>query len=124
MLLRAFGDPYPLPSTVSLLDEIITDFIIETCHNAALSASYSRRQKIKVDDFKWVLRRDAKKLGRVVETAFLDKQIKIDRKVFNNDEIIGEAAAKKGKAALEAFGVAGEEAEGPKRKKRKVKEED
>ncbi|KAH0288958.1 hypothetical protein KCU71_g15608, partial [Aureobasidium melanogenum] len=64
-LLEAFGDTQPLPATLTTLDEIITDFIIETCHSAAICASYSRRQKIKVDDFKWVLRRDAKKLGRV-----------------------------------------------------------
>jgi transcription initiation factor TFIID subunit 13 len=57
----------PLSSTIAVLDEILTDFIIETCHAAALSASYSRRQKIKVDDFKFVLRKDPALLGRVQE---------------------------------------------------------
>lgn len=105
------------------LDEIITDFIIETCHAAALSASYSRRQKIKVDDFKWVLRHDAKKLGRVTEIFFAEKIIRENRKVFALD---GDPAAmaKKGKGgagALAEIGVDEEgEGGGPKKKRRKV----
>jgi len=87
------------------MDEIITDFIIETCHAAALSASYSRRQKIKVDDFKWVLRRDGKKLGRVAETFLREKALKESRKAFqfDNPEAL---AGKRGKGAG-AGGVAG-----------------
>ena len=61
-------------------------FIIETCHEAALSASYSRRTKIKVDDFKFILRRDGQKLGRVTELLNLDKDIKSKRKAFVVDE--------------------------------------
>lgn len=106
---------------MTVLDEVITDFIIETCHAAALSASYSRRQKIKVDDFKWVLRRDAKKLGRVTEIFFAEKIIRENRKAFQLD---GDPAAmaKKGKgAALAEMGVEEDgDAEGPKKKRRKV----
>lgn len=61
-------------------------FIIETCHEAALSASYSRRTKIKVDDYKFILRRDGQKLGRVTELLTLDKDIKSKRKAFVVDE--------------------------------------
>ncbi|KAK5163734.1 uncharacterized protein LTR77_010407 [Saxophila tyrrhenica] len=89
-LLYAFGDthrtqttPQPLTTTVNVLDEILTDFIIETCHYAALSASYSRRQKIKVDDFKFVLRRDERLLGRVLEQLWREKKMKEDRKVLD-----------------------------------------
>ena len=88
--LYAFGDhtrtpasPSSLPSTITCLDEILTDFIIETCHAAALSASYSRRQKIKVDDFKFALRRDPKKLGRVEELLAMTKVIQDARKQFD-----------------------------------------
>ncbi|KAI9754729.1 MAG: hypothetical protein M4579_004576 [Chaenotheca gracillima] len=88
MLMFAFGDDRePLDESVKVLDEIVTDFIIETCHEAALSASYSRRQKIKVDDFRFVLRKDPRKLGRVQELLAMDKQLKKDRKLFDeNDE--------------------------------------
>lgn len=55
---------------------MINSFIIETCHAAALHASYSRRAKIKVDDFKFVLRKDPKKLGRVVELLQKEKEFR------------------------------------------------
>lgn len=93
-LLVAFGDhPPPLPSTISALDEILTDFIIETCHYAALSASYSRRQKIKADDFKFALRRDEVLLGRVQEQLWREKKLKEDRKMVSTDDDVKAMAA-------------------------------
>lgn len=62
-------------------------YIIETCHEAAQIASYSRRQKIKVDDFKIVLRKDPPKLGRVIEYLNLDKKIKDQKRGFDADEL-------------------------------------
>ncbi|KAF2100790.1 TFIID-18kDa-domain-containing protein [Rhizodiscina lignyota] len=87
-LLMGFGDSPqpPLKETIRTLDEIITDFIIETSHAAALCASYSRRAKIKVDDFKFMLRRDPKKLGRVLEMLSMDKRLKAERKAFSMEE--------------------------------------
>ncbi|KAI9840951.1 MAG: Transcription initiation factor TFIID subunit 13 [Thelocarpon superellum] len=83
----AFGDVRePLDETVKVLDEIVTDFIIETCHEAAAHASYSRRQKMKVDDFTFALRKDAIKLGRVQELVQMDKHLKTLRKVFNEND--------------------------------------
>lgn len=88
--LYAFGSDNPqLPSTISVLDEIIVDFIIETCHEAAQAASYSRRAKIKVEDFKFLLRRDPKKLGRVIELFEMEKHLKEQRKMI--DDIDGAA---------------------------------
>lgn len=115
-LLFAFGDNTPaLPETVRVLDEILTDFIIEACHAAALSASYSRRQKIKVDDFKWVLRKDPELLGRVLEQLWMDKHIKDQRKI---DNVTGEGGA----AELEKLVELGEEEGGKKRKRVKKTE--
>ncbi|XP_014558644.1 hypothetical protein COCVIDRAFT_24865 [Bipolaris victoriae FI3] len=85
--LLAFGDnDYPLPETVRVLDEIITDYIIETCHEAASVAHHARRAKIKLDDFKFMLRRDTGKLGRVSEMLETDKELKRKRKAFDTDE--------------------------------------
>lgn len=85
--LSAFGDDFnPLPDTVKTLDEVITDYIIETCHAAAQCAAYSHRQKIKVDDFKFALRKDQKKLGRVTELLQMDKDIRRARKIAEVDE--------------------------------------
>lgn len=87
-LLYAFGsNPPQLPLTIAILDEILTDFIIETCHAAALCASYSRRQKIKVDDFKWVLRKDEALLGRVLEQLWKEKAIKVERRVVDFESV-------------------------------------
>ncbi|KAI9822773.1 MAG: Transcription initiation factor TFIID subunit 13 [Thelocarpon impressellum] len=97
ILMYAFGDvPQPLDETVKVLDEIVTDFIIETCHEAASHASYSRRQKIKVDDFTFALRKDPAKLGRVQELVQMDKHLKKLRKVFNeNDDKLDKAEVEK-----------------------------
>ncbi|MCJ1361646.1 Transcription initiation factor TFIID subunit 13 [Acarospora aff. strigata] len=86
-LLHAFGDvPNPLPETIKTLDEIVTDFIIETCHSAALHASYARRQKIKVDDFKFAIRRDERMLGRVLELLALDRELREARRQFDEKD--------------------------------------
>ena len=121
--LTAFSHPGPHPqNTITALDEILTDFIIETCHYAALSASYSRRQKIKADDFKFALRRDDRLLGRVQEQQWREKKLKDDRKNVVMDEFSGEGAG--GLKGLE--GIAGEEGGKSKRgrKKRKAEGED
>lgn len=112
-----------LRTTASVLDEILTDFIIETCHAAALSASYSRRQKIKVDDFKWVLRRDKRKLGRVAEVFAKEHELKNARRAFAFDDLGGGAGQVGGKRGLEELGGVGEEGgEGmPKKRGRKKK---
>ncbi|KAK4994558.1 hypothetical protein LTR28_000831 [Elasticomyces elasticus] len=127
-LLFAFGDTSslsdnasgaPLQSTIQILDSILTDFIIETCHGAALSASYSRRQKIKVEadrwgdvyqDFKWVLRNDKRKLGRVLSMIQKEKELKKDRKLVDADNMAEEEAKR----------LADEGVESGRRKRRRV----
>ncbi|KAF1960327.1 transcription initiation factor IID, 18 kDa subunit, partial [Byssothecium circinans] len=85
--LIAYGDSdAPLPTTIRVLDEIVTDYIIETCHEAAAVAHHARRQKIKLDDFKFMLRRDTAKLGRVSEMLEMEKDLKKKRKAFDTDE--------------------------------------
>lgn len=86
----------PLSETVRVLDEVVTDFIIETCHTAAQCATYARRQKIKVDDFRFALRRDPVKLGRVHELLRVERELKEARRAFDqNDDRLGAAAAGK-----------------------------
>ena len=85
--LYAFGDDTPpLPETVRVLDEIVTDFIIESCHNAARSAQISKRQKIKLEDFNFAVRGSEVMLGRVREMLATDKTMKEMRRQFNTDE--------------------------------------
>ena len=49
-------------------------------------AHHARRAKIKLDDFKFMLRRDTGKLGRVSEMLETDKELKRKRKAFDTDE--------------------------------------
>lgn len=85
--LYAYGDDKePLPETVRVLDEIATDFIIETCFGAVRSAECSGRSKLKVDDFKFAIRGDPVLLGRVNELLAMDKHISTARKAFKTDE--------------------------------------
>ncbi|KAJ5901308.1 Transcription initiation factor TFIID subunit 13 [Penicillium tannophilum] len=87
----------PLPETVRVLDEIVTDFILELCHGAAQVAHHARRQKIKVDDFRFALRRDPNKLGRVQELLRMERELKEARKAFDqNDDQVAKDAGKKG----------------------------
>lgn len=121
--LKAFGDDLnPLPSTIQCLDSIITDYIIETCHEASLHATYSGRAKVKQDDFQWALRKDARKLGRVQELLLMEKELKDKRRTFDVEE----------RDAAGALVVDPEDQEGPRkgvgrgrgrRKKRKVEDE-
>lgn len=119
--LLAFGDnDYPLPETTRILDEIITDYIIETCHEAASVAHHARRAKIKLDDFKFMLRRDTGKLGRVSDMLETDKELKNKRKAFNTDEGQVQAEAVGGLAEERTEGAEGE---GGKKKRKKKNEE-
>lgn len=86
-MLFAFGDDkYPLDETVRILDEITTDFVIETSHIASKAAEYSGRTKLKIDDFKFAIRGDEILTGRVRELLAIDKELKESRKQFDTGE--------------------------------------
>ena len=112
--LYAFGDDHePLPETVRILDELVTDFVIETCHGAAQSAQYSNRQKIKVDDFKHAIRGGELMLGRVQELAAIEKKLKEARRPVDLGDDL--------KAAQETLGADGEDGAKKGRRGRKPK---
>ncbi|KAG5358139.1 Transcription initiation factor TFIID subunit 13 [Yarrowia sp. B02] len=120
-LLYAFGDvSEPYPETVAALEDILTDYIVDTCHEAAKMAEIAGRQKIKVDDFKFLLRNDPRKLGRAEELLVLQKEFVEARKAFDSTE---------GKQLSKTYNQEKEkekkkkEKEEKKEKKRKEKEE-
>jgi len=85
-LLAAFGDASPsLASTIAVLDGLITDYIIEVCHEAAGHSARSGRQKVKQEDFQWALRRDGGKLWRANWLVAEEKRLKRQRAVFEVD---------------------------------------
>ncbi|KAK5083010.1 hypothetical protein LTS08_006170 [Lithohypha guttulata] len=67
----------PYPETLRVLDEIVTDYIIEMSHSALEVATYAGRAKLKVDDFLFSLRKDQAKLGRVYD--FFGRKKKVDK---------------------------------------------
>lgn len=108
--LFAFGDASsPLPETVRVLDEIITDYIIETCQIAARAAEYSGRQKIKTEDFKFAIRRDDLASGRVNDLLSTEKEIRKARKQFDDTE--GKKGLERGGRKRKADDFLGEDEE-------------
>jgi transcription initiation factor TFIID subunit 13 len=90
MLLYAHGDvPTSLPSTVRVLDEILTEFIIELCFEADRPAQLAGRQKVKLEDFKFACRKDPIKLGKIEEVFERKAEIDAARKAIdvNDDKI-------------------------------------
>ena len=108
-----------------MLDEIVTDFIIETCHTAARAATYSNRQKIKVDDFKFAIRRDESMLGRVQHLLTTELELKKQRNQHFGDVEQGRVGLERtGRLAAVAAGEGDDDGgEGRPKKKRKMKKE-
>jgi transcription initiation factor TFIID subunit 13 len=90
MLLYAHGDvPNSLDSTKKVLDEMLTDFIVELCFEADRPAQLAGRQKVKLDDFKFACRKDPIKLGKIEEVFAKKAEIDAARKAVdvNDDKI-------------------------------------
>ncbi|KAG8528063.1 uncharacterized protein KY384_006979 [Bacidia gigantensis] len=105
--LYAFGDDKaPLPETVRVLDEMVTDYIIDTVQTASKAATISGRGKVKADDFRFAIRNDEVATGRVKELLAMEKSLKDARKQFDTGE---------GKVGLERGGRG---------RKKKVQQED
>jgi transcription initiation factor TFIID subunit 13 len=99
-MLYAFGDgAHPLRSTARALDDAVTDFVVELCHEAEARARTAGRSKVKVDDFTFALRRDGAKVGRVQELADLERYIRRERQSFNPKKQLRAAVKEAGAAA-------------------------
>ncbi|KAJ2903893.1 hypothetical protein MKZ38_009179 [Zalerion maritima] len=93
--LTAHGDsPVPLPETVKILDEIATEFIQGLSFEATRVAHHAGRQKVKFEDFQFVMRRNPEVLGKVQEMLEKKQAISEARKVVSDgkDELATLAA--------------------------------
>ncbi|KAG9287257.1 hypothetical protein G9A89_008887 [Geosiphon pyriformis] len=85
-LMYGFGDvPNPASDTVNVLEEMVIDYITEMCIKASQVAG--TRSKVKVEDFKFLLRNDPKKLARVEELLYMSEDIKRARQSFDPKEM-------------------------------------
>lgn len=83
----AYGDvPNPLPETVRVMDEILTEFVEGICFEASRHATVAGRQKLKFDDFEYALRRQPEYLGKIRAMFDKRKEIKEMRKAFQPDD--------------------------------------
>ncbi|KAI1388481.1 TFIID-18kDa-domain-containing protein [Hypoxylon trugodes] len=110
-LLYAYGDVQdPLPETVRVLDEIVTEFLEGVCFEASRHAQVAGRQKLKFDDFEFALRRNPQYLGRVKSMIEKRQRIKEMRKTFDQeDDALAKEHAKD--AAAAAAGGGGRDAD-------------
>lgn len=81
--------PEPFPETLRVLDEIVTDYVIEMAHCALEVATHAGRAKLKLDDFLFAMRKDEAKLGRVYEMMKKARDSKNFRKGADGDAIGG-----------------------------------
>lgn len=102
--LIAHGDArQPLPETMKVIDEIVTEFIQGVSFEAARIARAGGRQKVKYEDFQFAMRKNPFFLGKAAENKELRENIEKQRKIFNEEEYTKEEAS----AAAGAGGGAG-----------------
>ncbi|KAK4167415.1 transcription initiation factor IID, 18kD subunit-domain-containing protein [Cladorrhinum sp. PSN259] len=86
-LLFSHGDTRtPLPDTVRVLDEILTDFIQGVSFEATRAAHHAGRQKVKFEDFEFAMRRNPRFMGKIQEVFEKKKEIEAARKNFNIED--------------------------------------
>ncbi|GEM09912.1 transcription initiation factor TFIID subunit 13 [Rhodotorula toruloides] len=73
-MMYGFGDENPALESIAVMEEL--------CMQAHLIST--NRGKIKVDDFRFALRRDPKKLARIDELLFMQEEIARARRGFDN----------------------------------------
>ncbi|CAB4252983.1 similar to Saccharomyces cerevisiae YML098W TAF13 TFIID subunit (19 kDa) [Maudiozyma barnettii] len=86
-LLYAYGDvPQPLLSTTHCLDEVVAQYLVDVCTSAVNVSHNSNRNKVRLEDFKFALRKDPIKLGRAEELIATNKVITEAKKQFNETD--------------------------------------
>ncbi|KAL1842307.1 hypothetical protein VTJ49DRAFT_5588 [Mycothermus thermophilus] len=99
-LLYGHGDVrMPLPDTVRVLDEILTEFIQGVSFEAARAAQHAGRQKVKFEDLEFAMRRNPWYMGKIQEMFEKKKEIEAARKGFNIEDQLMKDADKEEKAA-------------------------
>ncbi|RUS23358.1 transcription initiation factor IID, 18kD subunit-domain-containing protein [Endogone sp. FLAS-F59071] len=85
-LMYGFGDVQnPSADSMAVLDEMVISFITDMSLQAAKVSE--RRGKVKVEDYKFILRKDAKKLARVEELLYMSEDIRKAKQLFDEKEV-------------------------------------
>ncbi|KAJ8661882.1 hypothetical protein O0I10_002213 [Lichtheimia ornata] len=86
LLMYGFGDvANPASDSISVMDDLVIMYISEMCQEASRVAEH--RGKVRVEDFKYILRKDKKKLGRVEELLYMSEDIRRAKQLFDEKEV-------------------------------------
>ncbi|KAF6165588.1 hypothetical protein GIB67_021858 [Kingdonia uniflora] len=84
-MMYGFGDDQiPLSETVSLVEDIVVEYITDLVHKAQDVAS--TRGKLLTEDFLYLIRKDYPKFHRCTELLSMNEELKQARKAFEVDE--------------------------------------
>ncbi|XP_065860401.1 transcription initiation factor TFIID subunit 13 [Euphorbia lathyris] len=84
-MMYGFGDdPNPLPESVALVEDIVVEYVTDMAHKAQDIGS--KRGKLLVEDFLYLIRKDLPKLNRCTELLSMQEELKQARKAFEVDE--------------------------------------
>ncbi|CAN8306413.1 unnamed protein product [Cochlearia groenlandica] len=84
-MMYGFGDDQnPLPETVALVEDIVVEYVTDLTHKAQEIGS--KRGRLLVDDFLFLIRKDLPKLNRCRELLAMQEELKQARKAFEVDE--------------------------------------
>ncbi|CAI0395928.1 unnamed protein product [Linum tenue] len=96
-MMYGFGDdPNPIPESVALVEDIVVEYVtdmvsIQFACNRSLQVHKaqdigSKRGKISIEDFLYLIRKDTPKLNRCTELLSMQEELKQARKAFDVDE--------------------------------------
>ncbi|KAJ4838651.1 Transcription initiation factor TFIID subunit 13 [Turnera subulata] len=84
-MMYGFGDDInPLPETVALVEDVVVEYVTDLAHKAQDIGS--KRGKLSVEDFLYLIRKDLPKLNRCTELLTMQEELKQARKAFEVDE--------------------------------------
>ncbi|KAI9341440.1 transcription initiation factor IID, 18kD subunit-domain-containing protein [Obelidium mucronatum] len=85
-IMYGYGDVLnPAEDTAEVMEDMLLMFMEDLCTKAVQSSSNGR---IKMTDLTYVLRKDPKKLGRVLELIALEKELNKARSSLGNDPLM------------------------------------
>lgn len=128
-LLYALGDgPVSTDATIQALDELLHEYLVDTCHDLMLYAKSQGRTRIKMNDLVFVLRNDPLKLARyqyvITQNSYIKKMKQmIKDKYLGSEEKRGRKGEEEEFEEFDDEDEEEEEEEGDKKKRKKAKKE-
>ncbi|KAK8576517.1 hypothetical protein V6N13_032438 [Hibiscus sabdariffa] len=85
-MMYGFGDDAnPLPETVTLVEDIVVEYVTDLAHKAQDIGT--KRGKLSVEDFLYLIRKDMPKLNRCTELLSMQEELKQARKAFEKQKV-------------------------------------